>query len=601
MNTKKNIPHAPTRIALATSLALLTLSGCVTLPEAFTREEIKATAAEDFALARKDVAPLTAPLTLEEAIARGLKYNLDHRTRMLEQALAGGQLDAGRYDMLPKVLASAGYQSRNKSSNSYAPQPGGDGPSDTEAPVSADNTHSTSDLGLSWNILDFGVSYYTSKQNADRVLVAAERRRKAMHQLIQNIRTAFWKVASAQRLQAEVAQTIRESETALEDSRKVSLERVKAPVEALRFQRNLLENLRTLEGIERDLAAARIELAQLINVPPGTDFKIAEPASFALDDRLLGANMERLEELAITNNADLREQFYSARIAAVETRKALLRLFPAITLNYTDKRDSNSFLVNKHWTETAAQLSFNLINLLSGPSQMDVAEAGARLAEHRRSTMQMAILAQLHLARQDFDTAQRQFKRADAIWDVDNKLFEYTARGEAEKTQSQLSKIASRTSAILSQLRRYEALSRAHAAASRLQATLGLEPRIGNLDELSLTEVRQLIEAALRDWQKLSESEPPAQTVATQDQAVDVRQPAPPKQVEQTEEAEQPVRQFTLAVELSAPPAAPAEPEIAAADEAVTQSIPPIAAIETTPEPSGLASGDLLVWHRVSE
>ena len=34
------------------------------------------------------------------------------------------------------------------------------------------------DLGLSWNVLDFGVSYYQSKQNADRLLVAQERRRK---------------------------------------------------------------------------------------------------------------------------------------------------------------------------------------------------------------------------------------------------------------------------------------------------------------------------------------------------------------------------------------------------------------------------------------
>lgn len=499
MTTKLPLPSTtPLAAALA---SLLIISGCATVPEPIAPDQFKSIAAADKLQARQGVEPLTTALTLEDAIARGLKYNLDHRTRLLEQALASGQLDASRFDMLPRVLASAGYQSRDKSSNTYSPLNGK--PSSTEAPVSADNSHTTTDLGLSWNILDFGISYYNSQQNADRVLVAAERRRKAMHQLIQNIRSAFWRVASAQRLRADVTDTIHQAETALANSRQISLERVKAPIEALRFQRSLLENLRTLEGIERELSAARIELAQLINLPAGSEVRIAEPASFALDERLLGVDIEHLEEMAIANNADLREQFYATRIAATETRKALLRLFPGLTLSYTSKHDSNSYLVHPTWNETATQISFNLINLLSGPSQMDVAESAARLAEQRRMAMQMAVVAQLHLARQDFDTALRQFRRADAIWDVDQQLFEQTARGEAEKTQSPLAKIATRTAAILSQLRRYQSLAQAHTATSRLQATLGLEPTIGNLDELSLADLRQTVAGSLNDWERL--------------------------------------------------------------------------------------------------
>lgn len=494
-------------MASASGLLIL-LSGCASLPEPMSQSDIQTIAKADREQARKDVEPLANPLTLEEAIARGLKYNLDHRTRMLEQALASGQLEAGGYDMLPRVLASAGYSSRSNSANSFSPIPGTDQPSANQSPISADRTHATSDLGLSWNILDFGISYYNSKQNADRVLVAAERRRKAMHVLIQSIRSAFWRVASAQRLQAEVANTIRESETALADARKVAQERIKAPAEALRYQRSLLENLRTLESIQRELAAARIELAQLINMPAGSAIRVVEPRSFLLEDRLMRVDLGRMEELAIAHNADIREQFYNARIAATETRKALLRLFPALTLSYTGKHDSNSFLVNQSWNETAAQLSFNLVTLLSGPSQMDVAEAGVRLAEQRRGAMQMAVLAQLHLARQDFETALRQFMRADAIWEVDRQLFELAAKGEAEQTQGAQARIASRTGAILSLLRRYQTLAQAHAAASRLQASLGLEPQIGNLDEISLAELTKTIAKTLADWEKLDQFPP---------------------------------------------------------------------------------------------
>lgn len=58
---------------------------------------------------RKDVEPITGPLTLDEAMARALKYNLDRRSKQMEEALALGQLDVNKYDMLPRVLAQAGY------------------------------------------------------------------------------------------------------------------------------------------------------------------------------------------------------------------------------------------------------------------------------------------------------------------------------------------------------------------------------------------------------------------------------------------------------------------------------------------------------------
>jgi hypothetical protein len=80
------------------------------------------------------------------------------------------------------------------------------------------------------------------------------------------------------------------------------------------------------------------------------------------------------------------------------------------------------------------------------------------------------------------------------------------ASGESARTESKLVGIASRTSAILSLLRRYQALSNLHAAAGRMQATLGLEPQIGSLDTISLPELTRKIEATFLDWQKLQTS-----------------------------------------------------------------------------------------------
>src|SRR6185436_6103586 len=83
---------------------------------------------------------------------------------------------------------------------------------------------------------------------------------------------------SAQKLSDQVRQTIGQAEQALTDARNVETERLKAPVESLRYQRTLLENLRTLEGVQQELAVARLELAGLVNLPPASKFRLAEPS-----------------------------------------------------------------------------------------------------------------------------------------------------------------------------------------------------------------------------------------------------------------------------------------------------------------------------------
>ncbi|MDZ5461529.1 hypothetical protein [Azohydromonas lata] len=69
---------------------------------------------------------------------------------------------------------------------------------------------------------------YATKQNADRVLIAEERRRKALHILMQDVRTAFWRTASAQKLRNEVHAPLADAATALEDARKAEAGRLQA-------------------------------------------------------------------------------------------------------------------------------------------------------------------------------------------------------------------------------------------------------------------------------------------------------------------------------------------------------------------------------------
>ena len=494
------LPHAKTALAL---LAALSLTACAQFePRPLTEQALNAQTRIDQETARQDVEPIAGTLTLDEAMARALKYNLDRRARMFEEALAFQQYDVSRYDMLPKLLAQAGYTSRNNDKISQS-RNSEDGSLSQSRFISQERDHTVSSLALSWNMLDLGVGYYGARQQADRALVAGEKRRKAMHLLMQDVRTAFWRAVSAQKLQGEVRAATLMAEDALNDARQAEAERLRNPLDSLRYQRQVLENLRLLEAIEQELSTAQTELALLINAPLGLPISLAEPP-FQLDRQALDVPVTAMEDTALAANADLREAHYNARIAREETRKTLVRLFPSLNLSYGLNYDTDSYLVNRQWNEAGAQLSFNLFNLLTGPSQLKLAEAGVALADQRRVSMQMAVLAQVHLARQQLANAQHQFTRADAIWEIDRRISEHMDNREAIQVQSKLDQVANQTTAILSLLRRYQALAQAQTAEARLQATLGVDPEIGSVSDLTLAQLTRTLTDGHRTWQKLA-------------------------------------------------------------------------------------------------
>ena len=73
--------------------------------------------------------------------------------------------------MMPRLLANAGYSTRD--SDLVRRSQDINGNTYENRYVSSERNHATQDLTLSWSLLDFGASYYSAKQNADRLLIAA--------------------------------------------------------------------------------------------------------------------------------------------------------------------------------------------------------------------------------------------------------------------------------------------------------------------------------------------------------------------------------------------------------------------------------------------
>jgi hypothetical protein len=109
----------------------------------------------------------------------------------------------------------------------------------------------------------------------------------------------------------------------------------------------------------------------------------------------------------------------------------------------------------------------------------------------------------MHLARLALDNARLQFVRADSIYQVDQRLADLMQTRREAQAQSQLDAVSNATTAILSLLRRYQALAQVHTAENRLVATLGLEPRLGSTDVMSLQELTDVFKRQSDAWQTL--------------------------------------------------------------------------------------------------
>ena len=117
LTTKKTTSKSTRYRLFALSSLTLLLVGCGTVnPVPFEQDEIQKRVKEDKKQMYVNQEPITAPIDFHQAAARALKYNLDYKLKLMENALSMSLLDVAQHEMLPHLVATAGYTSRNNDS-----------------------------------------------------------------------------------------------------------------------------------------------------------------------------------------------------------------------------------------------------------------------------------------------------------------------------------------------------------------------------------------------------------------------------------------------------------------------------------------------------
>jgi outer membrane protein TolC len=472
-SSRKSSSHMSSVKTLGLAVLCLAISGCaITRPEPLSQADVLDRVRADKNVMYAGQEPISGPITFAEAAARALKYNLDYRVKLMETSLATGQLDVSRWDMMPRVLLNAGYYGRNNDAggNSFDILSGNRTLSNSS---SQERRHSLASAEFSWNILDFGVSYYRSKQLADQVLIAEERKRKVIQNILQDVRNAYWRALGAQRLVNQMDQLGKRTQSALAKARQIEQQGLMPQPQVLAYQRALLDATTLLQSKRQDLELAKAELVSLMNLPPNAEFSLAEDPEAKMPAAPM--DVSKLEDLALAQRPELREEDYRKRITSLEVRRQMMSVLPGISFDVSANRDSNSYLFNNTWVEYGLKLSANLMKLASLPAMNRLAKAQGELDETRRMSQAMAVLTQVRVASLRYGLAVSELEQVEESARVDLRLLNYAKAATTTRVESELELIRNEARSLLSQYQRHVAYSNAQAAWARLYNSIGLD------------------------------------------------------------------------------------------------------------------------------
>ena len=483
------------------SSAVFLMAGCALSPTPFTPAERLAQIQHDKDLIFGDSAPVIAPITLEEAMARAVKFNLDHQAEMLNQIVSQKSLDLSTYDMLPKLAASAGYTHRSNDASSSSESIRTHTQS-LEPSISSERAMWSAQTTATWNILDFGVSYIRARQNADRALMADEQRRKVIHNIIQDVRTTYWRAVAAERLLGRIDPLLASTEAALGDARTIEERAIRAPMGELQYQRNLLSTLERLRALKRELVGAKTQLAALMNLKPGTEFHVVVADEDApIKVPTLTTSPDDLMDAALYNRPELIQASYESRISNAESRRILLEMLPGVSVTGGANYDSNKFATNRMWTSYGFNVAWNLLTVFSTPARLDLAEADQKLKEVKHAALSMAVMAQVNVASLRLQQATEEYLTAHQQATVDHRIYSQQSSAARAHQIGNLPVIQAAAEDVFAALRRDTAYANLQNAFGALMVSVGADPLPDKVADDSLPGLAQEIGNTLHHWE----------------------------------------------------------------------------------------------------
>ncbi|MFZ5755733.1 MAG: TolC family protein [Pseudomonadota bacterium] len=406
---------------LAISTAVVLLAACAS-PKPLKREELVEEGRDYLARRTAEAGSLPPGWTLDAAVRRALTSHLDYRISRLEAAIATGNRKLASLDMLPQLVAEAGYRQRSNVQASVS-ESVDTGNVSLVPSTSSEQDSTDAQLYLNWDVVDFSMAYLRSRELGDTELAAEENRRRAVQATIRDVAYAWYQARAWQDLAPDLEALRGEVDAALKQSEEIVRQRLGDPLQAVEYRSALLLVLRRIDSVTLQLDQSRDELARILHLPAGAPV-LVDPAGAPDMNTLTGlpsADVRLWQSAALVNRPEMRKTIYEARANNRAARRQMLGVFPHLSFRYGANYDSNSFLVNNNWEQGSAQLSWNILKLASIPGLRRDLRMNRELGQMRTEAMSAAVLSQVSIA-------DKAYRRNMSSWCFSKSLFDLNQR-----------------------------------------------------------------------------------------------------------------------------------------------------------------------------
>ena len=348
----------------------------------------------------------------------------------------------------------------------------------------------TQDIGFTWNALDFGLSYIRAGQNSNRYLIAEEMERKAEHNIVREVVKSYWNTLSADKLIRKYDPLLIEVDKALNDSQKIEELLLTKPMDALLYQKELLDIQRALQSQKQIFIDARIQLGVLMGLLPNQKYKVV-PTNDPLT--VLDMNLKGMEEYALVHRPELIESHYEEIISVQETKASMASLMPGLNFNAAWTHSSNDYLMNKTNFEYGSTMGANLLNIYLYPKIKKFNETNTEVIKEKRLALSMAVLSQVHLANIDYAMALEEYDTAERYYQVSRKITQQIKNAQKIARFGNLELIREQASLLVAELRYDIAYSKLQHAIGKIYASVGLDVTKENVKKLGFRDYAEII------------------------------------------------------------------------------------------------------------
>lgn len=458
--------------AMLLSAGLLALQGCFSpVYPTLDREERVLEA-----LARADNAevPLN-PLGAADAVAYALRNNLEARVAELEAAYQNESAVAARRRLLPSLTLRYSLEHLNHPSARSSESVRSHSQS-LESSYSSEPATRRGEVGVMWNVLDFGVGYLKTRQQRERALHATEQRRRVRQQIVLDVLTQYWRAAAASGIAEDAAaleKELKEQVAAIHDS--VDM-RILSSADGARRELAVHGSLAELDQLTRMAAQAKLELARAMGCANARDLRLAEfPSSPAGAIPIPDGDPSVLQTVALQRRPELFQHDSQERIAVDDARLALLQMAPNANISMSLHDDPDKFLEWNNWMSLGARVSWNLFAIPARLSERRMARLQQELAHQKGLAMAAAVLAQVGIAYSDWRLWQEQSDTLFGRVGARERLVEALAAGEADGQTRPGEVLIERVRLLGDKAAAMRAGADARVAAARLANAVGLD------------------------------------------------------------------------------------------------------------------------------